>query len=135
MWLGEQITERGIGNGISLIIFAGIVIRIPSAMSNLLQLIRTDQFSLLQVLVFAALAVVVVFVVIIVERGQRRIPIQHARRVVGKRVQQGGMTYFPLRVNTAGVIPRSSPRRCCSSRSRSDSSPIRPPSSSSSRST
>jgi preprotein translocase subunit SecY len=105
MWLGEQITERGIGNGISLIIFAGIVIRIPSAMSNLLQLIRTDQFSLLQVLVFAALAVVVVFVVIIVERGQRRIPIQHARRVVGKRVQQGGMTYFPLRVNTAGVIP------------------------------
>jgi preprotein translocase subunit SecY len=105
MWLGEQITERGIGNGISLIIFAGIVIRIPSAISNLLQLIRTDQFSLIQVLVFTALALVVVFVVIIVERGQRRIPIQHARRVVGKRVQQGGMTYFPLRVNTAGVIP------------------------------
>jgi preprotein translocase subunit SecY len=105
MWLGEQITERGIGNGISLIIFAGIVIRIPSAMSNLLQLIRTDQFSLIQTIVFAAMAVVVVFFVIIVERGQRRIPIQHARRVVGKRIQQGGMTYFPLRVNTAGVIP------------------------------
>jgi preprotein translocase subunit SecY len=105
MWLGEQITERGIGNGISLIIFAGIVIRIPSAISQLIQLIRTDQFSLIQVIVFAALALAVVFLVIIVERGQRRIPIQHARRVVGKRVQQGGMTYFPLRVNTAGVIP------------------------------
>jgi preprotein translocase subunit SecY len=105
MWLGEQITERGIGNGISLIIFAGIVIRIPSAISNLLQMIRTDEFSLLQTVVFLAMAVVVVFFVIIVERGQRRIPIQHARRVVGKRVQQGGMTYFPLRVNTAGVIP------------------------------
>ncbi len=105
MWLGEQITERGIGNGISLIIFAGIVIRIPSAISQLFQLIRTDQFSLLQTVLFVAMAVVVVFFVIIVERGQRRIPIQHARRVIGKRVQQGGMTYFPLRVNTAGVIP------------------------------
>ncbi len=105
MWLGEQITERGIGNGISLIIFAGIIIRIPSAIANLFDLISTDQFSLLQTVVFAAMAVFVVFLVIIVERGQRRIPIQHARRVVGKRVQQGGMTYFPLRVNTAGVIP------------------------------
>jgi preprotein translocase subunit SecY len=106
MWLGEQITERGIGNGISLIIFAGIVIRIPSAISNLFQLIRTDQFSLFQVLVFTALALVVVFVVIIVERGQRRIPIQNARRVVGKgRMTQASMSYFPLRVNTAGVIP------------------------------
>ena len=105
MWLGEQITERGIGNGISLVIFASIIIRIPSAISNLFQLIRTDQFSLIQTLVFLAMAVAVVFFVIIVERGQRRIPIQHARRVVGKRVQQGGMTYFPLRVNTSGVIP------------------------------
>jgi preprotein translocase subunit SecY len=105
MWLGEQITERGIGNGISLIIFAGIVIRIPSAISNLFQMIRTDEFSLLQTVMFLAMAVVVVFFVIIVERGQRRIPIQHARRVVGKRQMAGGMTYFPLRVNTAGVIP------------------------------
>ena len=86
MWLGEQITERGIGNGISLIIFAGIVIRIPSAISQLFQLIRTDQFSLLQTLLFARRwPSLVVFFVIIVERGQRRIPIQHARRVVGKR--------------------------------------------------
>jgi preprotein translocase subunit SecY len=105
MWLGEQITERGIGNGISMVIFASIIISIPSAFSNLFQLIRTDQFSLLQTIFFALFAVVVIFFVIIVERGQRRIPIQHARRVVGNRVQQGGMTYFPLRVNTSGVIP------------------------------
>ncbi len=105
MWLGEQITERGIGNGISLIIFAGIIIRIPSAIGKLFQLIRTDQFSILQTAVLLVVGVAVVFFVVIVERGQRRIPIQHARRVVGKRVMQGGMSYFPLRVNTAGVIP------------------------------
>jgi preprotein translocase subunit SecY len=105
MWLGEQITERGIGNGISMVIFASIIIRIPSAMGNLFQLIRTDQFTLLGTVVFACVAVGVLFFVVIVERGQRRIPIQHARRVVGKRVQQGGMSYFPLRINTAGVIP------------------------------
>jgi len=105
MWLGEQITERGIGNGISLIIFAGIIIRIPSATSNLFQMIRTDEFSLLQTVMFLAMAIVVVFFVIIVERGQRRIPIQSAKRVVGKRMTQSGMSYFPLRVNTAGVIP------------------------------
>jgi preprotein translocase subunit SecY len=105
MWLGEQITERGIGNGISLIIFAGIIIRIPSAIGQLFQLIRTDQFSILQTIFLMAISVGVVFFVVIVERGQRRIPIQHARRVVGKRVMQGGMSYFPLRVNTAGVIP------------------------------
>jgi len=105
MWLGEQITERGIGNGISMVIFASIIISIPSAFSNLFQLIRTDQFSLVQTLFFAVFAIGVIFFVIVVERGQRRIPIQHARRVVGNRVQQGGMTYFPLRVNTSGVIP------------------------------
>jgi preprotein translocase subunit SecY len=105
MWLGEQITERGIGNGISLIIFAGIIINIPSGIGRLVQLIRTDQFSILQALTFIAIGVAVIGFVVVVERGQRRIPIQHARRVVGKRVQQGGMSYFPLRVNTAGVIP------------------------------
>jgi preprotein translocase subunit SecY len=105
MWLGEQITERGIGNGISMVIYASIIISIPSAFSNLFQLIRTDQFSLLQTIFFTVFAVFVIFFVIVIERGQRRIPIQHARRVVGNRVQQGGMTYFPLRVNTAGVIP------------------------------
>jgi len=105
MWLGEQITERGIGNGISMVIFASIIVSIPSALSNLFQLIRTDQFTLLGTIVFTVLAVGLVFLIVIVERGQRRIPIQHAKRVVGRRVQQGGMSYFPLRVNTAGVIP------------------------------
>jgi preprotein translocase subunit SecY len=105
MWLGEQITERGIGNGISLIIFAGIIINIPSGIGQLLQLIETDQFSILQALTFSVIGIAVIGFVVVVERGQRRIPIQHARRVVGKRVQQGGMSYFPLRVNTAGVIP------------------------------
>ncbi|HVN39241.1 MAG TPA: preprotein translocase subunit SecY [Myxococcota bacterium] len=105
MWLGEQITERGIGNGISMVIFAGIIIRIPRAINNLFQLIRTDQFTLLGTIVLLAFAIFVIGVVVVVERGQRRIPLQHARRVVGRRIQQGGMSYFPLRVNTAGVIP------------------------------
>jgi preprotein translocase subunit SecY len=105
MWLGEQITERGIGYGISLIIFAGIIINIPAGFGQLLQLIETDQFSILQTLTFIVIGAGVILFVVVVERGQRRIPIQHARRVVGKRVQQGGMSYFPLRVNTAGVIP------------------------------
>jgi preprotein translocase subunit SecY len=105
MWLGEQITERGVGNGISMIIFASIIIGLPGALGQLFQLVRTDQFSILQAVFLAAFALVVVGFVVVVERGQRRIPIQHARRVVGKRVMQGGMSYFPLRVNTAGVIP------------------------------
>jgi preprotein translocase subunit SecY len=105
MWLGEQITERGIGNGISMIIFAGIIIRIPGALGQLFQLVRTDQFSLLQLVFLALFAAAVIGFVVVVERGQRRIPLQHARRVVGRRVMQGGMSYFPLRVNTAGVIP------------------------------
>ena len=105
MWLGEQITERGIGNGISMIIFASIIIALPGAIGQMFQLVRTDQFSLVQVLFLAIFAVAVIGFVVVVERGQRRIPIQHARRVTGRRVQQGGMSYFPLRVNTAGVIP------------------------------
>jgi preprotein translocase subunit SecY len=105
MWLGEQITERGIGNGISLVIFAGIVIGIPGGVAQLWEMVRTDQFSLLQALVLIALIVAITGFVVFVERGQRRIPIQHARRVVGRRMTQGGMSYFPLRVNTANVIP------------------------------
>jgi preprotein translocase subunit SecY len=105
MWLGEQITERGIGNGISMIIFTGIIIGIPSALGQWLQLIRTDQFTILGTLFLLVFIILVIGLVVVVERGQRRIPVQHARRVVGKRVQQGGMSYFPLRVNTAGVIP------------------------------
>jgi preprotein translocase subunit SecY len=105
MWLGEQITERGIGNGISMIIFTSIIIAIPSALGQWVQLIRTDQFTILGSLFLIAFILGVIGLVVVVERGQRRIPVQHARRVVGKRVQQGGMSYFPLRVNTAGVIP------------------------------
>ena len=105
MWLGEQVTERGIGNGISLIIFSGIIVRIPSGLGQMMDLIRTDQFTPLEAILLIGLVVVVVGGVVFVERGQRRIPIQHARRVVGSRVSQGGMSYFPLRVNTAGVIP------------------------------
>jgi preprotein translocase subunit SecY len=105
MWLGEQVTERGIGNGISLIIFSGIVVGIPSGFSRLVDMIRTDQLQPLEFILFLAGSVAVVGGVVLVERAQRRIPIQHARRVVGKKVTQGGMSYFPLRVNTAGVIP------------------------------
>lgn len=105
MWLGEQITERGIGNGISLIIFAGIVIGIPGAFGQLWELIRTDQFSLLQSMFLIGFVVLLIGFVVYVERAQRRIPIQHAKRVVGKRMMAGGSTYFPLRVNTANVIP------------------------------
>jgi preprotein translocase subunit SecY len=105
MWLGEQITERGIGNGISLLIFAGIVVTIPSAMGQLIELVRLEQISLLGVLMLFGICVGVIAFVVLFERAQRRIPIQHARRVVGRRMVQGGMSYFPLRVNTAGVIP------------------------------
>ena len=105
MWLGEQITERGIGNGISLVIFSGIVVGIPGGLAQLVELVRTDQFSLFQVIVLFAFIIALTGFVVFVERGQRRIPIQHARRVVGRRVTQGGMSYFPLKVNTAGVIP------------------------------
>jgi len=105
MWLGEQITERGIGNGISLVIFSGIIVGIPGGLGQLWELVRTDQFSLLQVIFLFAFIIVLTTFVVFVESGQRRIPIQHARRVVGKKITQGGMSYFPLRVNTANVIP------------------------------
>jgi preprotein translocase subunit SecY len=105
MWLGEQITERGIGNGISLLICASIIVSIPSALTSLFEMVRTDQFTLLGGILLIAFLVLVTGAVVFFERSQRRIPIQHARRVVGRRVMQGGMSYFPLRVNTAGVIP------------------------------
>jgi preprotein translocase subunit SecY len=87
------------------VIFAGIVIGIPGAIAQLFELVRTDQFSLLQALFLVGAIVVITGFVVFVERGQRRIPIQHARRVVGRRMTQGGTSYFPLRVNTANVIP------------------------------
>jgi preprotein translocase subunit SecY len=105
MWLGEQITERGIGNGISLVIFAGIIVRLPSAIMNLADLVRTDQMSPIGAVLLIAFVMGVIGGVVYFERAQRRIPIQYARRVVGNKVFGGGMTYFPLRINTAGVIP------------------------------
>jgi preprotein translocase subunit SecY len=105
MWLGEQITERGIGNGISLIIFAGIVARMPSAIGNTFRLLRTGEIGAFLVLVILVLMIAVVGVIIFVERGQRRIPVQYAKRIVGRRMYGGQSTHLPLRINTAGVIP------------------------------
>jgi preprotein translocase subunit SecY len=105
MWLGEQINERGIGNGISLIIFAGIVVAMPAAASNFLQMVQTDQIAPVGGLLLLAFMVAVVAAIVFFERSQRRIPIQYARRVVGRREVAGGMAYFPLRLNSAGVIP------------------------------
>ena len=105
MWLGEQITERGIGNGISLIIFVGIVANMPSAMYNSVQLVRAGEMSLFVVLMLLALMVVVVGFIVFMEMGQRRIPIQYPKRVVGRKVMGGGTQHLPLKVNTSGVIP------------------------------
>jgi preprotein translocase subunit SecY len=105
MWLGEQITERGIGNGISLIIFAGIIARLPTAISNSARLIRTGEMGILITLCLIVLMVAVVGAIIYVERGQRRIPVQYAKRIVGRRMYGGQSTHLPLKVNTAGVIP------------------------------
>ncbi len=105
MWLGEQITERGIGNGISLIIFAGIIARMPNAVSNTFRLMRTGEISVFLVLVLVVGMVAVVGFIIFVERGQRRIPVQYAKRVVGRKMYGGQSTHLPLKVNTSGVIP------------------------------
>ncbi len=105
MWLGEQITERGIGNGISLIIFAGIVARMPSAVVNTFRLMRTGEMGAFVVLMLVVLMVLVVGVIIFMERGQRRIPVQYAKRIVGRRMYGGQSTHLPLRINTSGVIP------------------------------
>jgi preprotein translocase subunit SecY len=105
MWLGEQITERGIGNGISLIIFAGIVVRLPSAIFSLFESIRTGNLSILTLIFVLVFMAGIVALIVFVERAQRRIPVQYAKRVVGRRVYGGQNTYLPLRVNTGGVIP------------------------------
>jgi preprotein translocase subunit SecY len=105
MWLGEQITERGIGNGMSLIIFAGIVVGFPRGLIDTFTMVQRAELSLLAALVLVAAMVVVVGAIVFVERGQRRIPVQYAKRVVGRRVYGGQTTHLPLRVNTAGVIP------------------------------
>lgn len=105
MWLGEQITERGIGNGMSLIIFAGIVVGLPAAGQDVYNKLTTNEWSVLTVLILAVMMVAVVAFIVLVERGQRRITVQYAKRVVGRRVLGGQSTHLPLRVNTGGVIP------------------------------
>jgi preprotein translocase subunit SecY len=105
MWLGEQITERGIGNGISLIIFAGIVCRLPAASVNTVRLLSTGEMGIFAVIILIALMVGVVGFIIFVEQGQRRIPVQYAKRVVGRRMYGGQSTHLPLKINTSGVIP------------------------------
>ena len=105
MWLGEQISDRGIGNGMSLIIFAGIIAGLPSAISEIYQNVTTNQWSPLTVIVLLAVMLAVVAFIVLVERGQRRITVQYAKRVVGRRVLGGQSTHLPLRVNTGGVIP------------------------------
>jgi preprotein translocase subunit SecY len=105
MWLGEQITERGVGNGISLIIFAGIVATIPSALVNSIRLMRTGAMSPTILLLIIGMMVIVVWAIIFMERGQRRVPIHYAKRVVGMRSYGGQSSHLPLKVNMSGVIP------------------------------
>jgi len=105
MWLGEQISERGIGNGISLIIFAGIVVDFPSGLVSMISGLRTGDMNPLKMIFLGALMVAVVGFIVFVERGQRRIPVSYAKRVVGRKVYGGQSTHLPLRVNTGGVIP------------------------------
>ena len=105
MWLGEQITERGIGNGISLIIFAGIVARMPNAMGNTVRLMTTGEMGLFTLIIIIVLMVAVIAAVIFMEQAQRRIPVHYAKRVVGRKMYGGQTSHLPLKINSAGVIP------------------------------
>ena len=105
MWLGEQMSEKGIGNGISLIIFAGIVVRIPAAISNSFRLVKAGELSLFIILFVVAFMFMVIAAIVFVERGQRRIPIHYAKRVVGLKTYGGQTSHLPLKINMAGVIP------------------------------
>lgn len=105
MWLGEMISDHGIGNGISLLIFAGIVARIPEAIMRTFTLLRTGEMNFLTLIIAIAIMIVVIAGCILLQEGQRRLPVQYAKRVVGTRVYGGQSTFIPLRVNSAGVIP------------------------------
>jgi preprotein translocase subunit SecY len=105
MWLGEQITERGIGNGMSLIIFAGIVVGFPRGLLDTFQKMSRGDINIITAILLVALMLIVVAIIVFVERGQRRITVQYAKRVVGRRMYGGQSTHLPLRVNTSGVIP------------------------------
>ena len=105
MWLGEQITEHGIGNGISLIIFAGIVSRLPSGAVNLYQLLAAGRISVLNVILLTMIGAFIIAAIVWVTEGERRVPVQYAKRVVGRRMYGGQSTHIPIRINQAGVIP------------------------------
>ncbi|TSE32891.1 preprotein translocase subunit SecY [Tepidimonas charontis] len=105
MWLGEQITERGLGNGISILIFAGIVAGLPNAIGGMLELVRTGAMSILAAIFIVALVVLVTYGVVFIERGQRRILVNYARRQVGNKIYGGQSSHLPLKLNMAGVIP------------------------------
>jgi preprotein translocase subunit SecY len=105
MWLGEQITERGIGNGMSLIIFAGIVVGLPSAVFLTIEQLQTGQMGLVRLVLLMVLMFAVIAAIVFVERGHRRVTVQYAKRVVGRRMYGGSSTHIPLKVNTGGVIP------------------------------
>src|SRR5436190_5993658 len=105
MWLGEQITERGIGNGMSLIIYAGIVVGLPHAVVTTFDQLRTGQMGLIRLILLLIVMVFVIAAIIFIERGSRRITVQYAKRVVGRRMYGGASTHIPLKVNTGGVIP------------------------------
>ncbi|MDR3592189.1 MAG: preprotein translocase subunit SecY [Negativicutes bacterium] len=105
MWLGEQITEKGIGNGISLIIFAGIVSRLPDGLSVIYQYFKAGTINIFNIVLFVIIAVAMIVFVIAIQQGQRKIPVQYAKRVVGRKMYGGHSTHIPLKVNQAGVIP------------------------------
>ncbi len=105
MWIGEQITERGIGNGMSLIIFAGIVVGLPRAVLTTFDQLSSGQMSLLRLILLVVMMVAVIAAIIFMERGQRRVTVQYAKRLVGRRMYGGTSTHIPLKVNTGGVIP------------------------------
>src|SRR5271156_4251271 len=105
MWLGEQITERGIGNGMSLIIFTGIVVGLPNGIVEIVQKVQSGDWPLIQVGIILIMMIAVVAFIVLVERGERRIPVQYAKRVIGRKVLGGQSTHLPLKVNAGGVIP------------------------------
>ena len=105
MWLGEQITERGLGNGISILIFAGIAAGLPSAVGGLFELVRTGSMSIIASVIVVTLVVLVTYAVVFVERGQRKILVNYAKRQVGNKVYGGQSSHLPLKLNMAGVIP------------------------------
>nr|WP_303740793.1 preprotein translocase subunit SecY [Lutispora saccharofermentans] len=105
MWLGELITEKGVGNGISLIIFAGIVSRIPVGANQIFQLYKAKTASIFEIIGFVILAIIIIMGVVMIQEGQRRIPVQYAKRVVGRKMYGGQSSHIPLKVNQAGVIP------------------------------